>query len=98
MSSSPELPSPPAGRALEVAVSAGTSLWGVKREPLPSPPSRGAEELHGVGDDVDRLALAGPSLASHSRHSRRPSIATGRPFTRYLAQFSPCAPQTVTSK
>src|SRR5439155_1165818 len=39
-----------------------------------------------------------PSCVSHSRHSRRPSIATGRPFWRYCAQFSPCAPQTVTSK
>src|SRR5688572_28058360 len=39
-----------------------------------------------------------PSFDSHSRQSRRPSTATGRPLDRYVAQFSPCAPQTVTSK
>src|ERR1035441_1444866 len=39
-----------------------------------------------------------PSWASHSRHSRRPSIATGRPFERYRATFSPWAPHTVTLK
>src|ERR1700735_4589201 len=38
------------------------------------------------------------SAASHSRHSRRPSIATGRPLERCFAPFSPCAPQTVTLK
>src|SRR5918999_5935515 len=39
-----------------------------------------------------------PSWVSHSGHWRRPSIATGRPLDRKRAQFSPCAPQTVTSK
>src|SRR5919206_233663 len=39
-----------------------------------------------------------PWSVSHSRHSRRPSSATGRPLERKRAQFSPCAPQTVTSK
>src|SRR5918999_482203 len=39
-----------------------------------------------------------PSLSCHSRHSSRPSIATGRPLERKRAQFSPWAPQTVTSK
>ena len=39
-----------------------------------------------------------PSWASHSRQSRRPSTATGRPLARYCAQLSPWLPQTVTSK
>src|SRR5437763_6171518 len=39
-----------------------------------------------------------PSWASHSRHSRRPSTATGRPLERYCAQLSPWLPQTVMSK
>src|SRR6266576_5359843 len=39
-----------------------------------------------------------PSCASHSRHSSRPSTATGRPLARYWAQLSPWLPQTVMSK
>jgi hypothetical protein len=35
---------------------------------------------------------------SHSRHSSRPSMATGRPLAVYLATVSPRLPQTVTSK
>src|SRR5205085_7501819 len=33
-----------------------------------------------------------PSWASHSRHSSRPSTATGRPLARYWAQLSPWLP------
>src|SRR5450755_1351573 len=35
---------------------------------------------------------------SYSRHSSRPSMATGRPLERKREQFSPWAPHTVTSK
>ena len=37
-----------------------------------------------VGDHFHSRRLE-PSCASHSRHSRRPSMATGRPFERYCA-------------
>src|SRR5215217_758411 len=74
----------------------GTSDRGVK----PPPPGASSRLLRNwtasamISTDWRLL----PSLSCHSRHSRRPSSATGRPLDRKRAQFSPCAPQTVTSK
>src|SRR5919107_2608298 len=85
-----------AGAGSKSPVSAGTSPWGVNRPPF-SPPSREPRnwtESAMISTDCRLL----PSLSCHSRHSSRPSTATGRPLARYWAQFSPCAPQTVTSK
>src|SRR3954464_7465506 len=95
MSSSAELPTG-AAACWKSPVSAGTSLLGVKRPPF-SPPSRDPRNwTESAMISMDWRLL--PSLSCHSRHSSRPSTATGRPFWRYVAQFSPCAPHTVTSK
>src|SRR3954453_8812104 len=94
MSSSPALP---AGVLAKSAVSAGTSDCGVKRPPFSPPPSREPRNwTESAMISIDWRLL--PFWSSHSRQLRRPSIATPRPFERYWAQFSPCAPQTVTSK
>src|SRR5215213_3883143 len=80
-------------------VSAGTSDRAVK--PLPPPPPIPSSRLPRnctASATISTFWRLLPSLSSHSRHSRRPSIATGRPLARNRAQFSPCAPQTVTSK
>src|SRR5215208_5394855 len=74
-------PPAPAGAGWKSPVSAGTSLWGVNRPPF-SPPSREPRnwtESAMISTDCRLL----PSLSCHSRHSRRPSTATGRPFERY---------------
>src|SRR5271157_999666 len=63
-------------------------------EPLPFPSFRNCTES-AIMSTAWRLL---PSWASHSRHSRRPSIATGRPLERYRATFSPWPPHTVTLK
>jgi hypothetical protein len=87
----------PAGAAAKSPVSTGMSERGVKPPPPPgasSRPPRNCTASAMMSTDWRLL----PSLSSHSRHSRRPSIATGRPFERYRAEFSPWAPQTVTSK
>ena len=56
---------------------------GLRREATAVLASRlaGAEELDGVGDDLDRLALAAV-LGLPLAPSSRPSIATGRPLER----------------
>ena len=79
-------------------VSAGTSDRGVK--PLPPPPMSSRPPRNCTASAMMSIAwrLWPLSRSSHSRHSRRPSMATGRPLARNRAQFSPCAPQTVTSK
>ena len=69
--------------------STGTSLPRSAADRRPVNRRRGgvvaaAQELHRVGDDIDCLALR-PSWVSHSRHSSRPSIATGRPLDRKRA-------------
>src|SRR5215211_1453729 len=89
-------PPAPTGACSKSPVSAGTSLWGVKRPPFSaaSREPRNWTESAMISTDCRLL----PCWSCHSRHSRRPSTATGRPFWRYWAQFSPCAPQTVTSK
>src|SRR5918997_5552168 len=85
-----------AGAVWKSPVSAGTSLCGVKRPPfsLPSREPRNWTESAMISTDWRLL----PCWSCHSRHSSRPSTATGRPLARYWAQFSPCAPHTVTSK
>src|SRR4051812_8463331 len=94
MSSSPVLP---AGALAKSAVSAGTSDCGVNRPPLSPPPSREPRNwTESAMISIDWRLF--PCLSSHSRQSRRPSTASGRPFERYWAQFSPWAPHTVTSK
>src|SRR3954451_17172747 len=80
-------------------VSAGTSDRAVK--PLPPPPAPASSRLPRNCTDSAMISTFWrllPFWSSHSRHSRRPSIATGRPLARKREQFSPCAPQTVTSK
>jgi len=52
---------------------------------------RASQELHRVRNDIDCLALV-PILRSHSRHSRRPSIATGRPLRGIGGILALCAP------
>src|SRR3954471_6595952 len=87
----------PTGWGAKSDVSAGTSeCWA---NPLPptgasSRPPRNWTESATTSID-SRLP---PSWAVHSRHSRRPSMATGRALDRKRAQFSPCAPPTVTLK
>src|SRR5688500_12812519 len=99
MSSSEDEPTA-AGSLWKSDVSAGTSDCGVNPFPPPLPPEpsrlpRNCTDSAMISTDC---RLPPPSLASHSRHSRRPCTATGRPFDRYVAQFCPCAPHTVTSK
>src|SRR4051794_29915484 len=79
--------------------STGTSERGVKPPPPPldGPSSRPPRNCT-ASATISTLWRLLPSCASHSRHSRRPSSATGRPLARKRAQFSPWAPQTVTSK
>src|SRR5215218_9913797 len=79
--------------------STGTSERGVKPPPPPllGPSSRPPRNWT-ASATISTLWRLLPSWASHSRHSRRPSSATGRPLERKRAQFSPWAPQTVTSK
>src|SRR5919109_1322946 len=98
MSSSDDgaLDGPPAGAVAKSFVSTGMSERGVK--PLPPPPSSRGLERNWTESAMMSIAWRLLPSCSHSRHSRRPSTATGRPFERYRAQFSPCAPQTVTSK
>src|SRR5215211_7310681 len=88
-------------------VSAGTSELGWKPFPPPPvapppPPPLGLSERDPRNCTLFAMISTAcrfdPSCASHSRQSSRPSTATGRPLERYWAQFSPCAPQTVTSK
>ena len=97
----------PTGCGAKSDVSAGTSECGAKpllycwRTALTAATVGAvvgaAQELDGLGDDLDGLAL-GVVLPFHSRQSRRPSMQTGRPLVRKRAQFSPWAPQTVTLK
>src|ERR671933_2241349 len=90
-------PPPPAGAVAKSFVSTGMSERGVK--PLPPPASsRGLERNWTASAMMSTPWRLLPSLSCHSRHSRRPSTATGRPLERNRAQFSPCAPHTVTSK
>src|SRR5262249_58782655 len=74
------------------AAPAGTNWF---RPPSPSPRLPRNWTLSATISTACRFV---PSWASHSRHSRRPSTATGRPFDRYWAQLSPWLPQTVMSK
>src|SRR5215210_8081924 len=78
--------------------STGTSERGVKPPPPLLGPSSRPPRNCTASATISTLWRLLPSCASHSRHSRRPSRATGRPLERKRAQFSPCAPQTVTSK
>src|SRR5215207_9915073 len=78
--------------------STGTSERGVKPPPPPDGPSSRPPRNCTASATISTLWRLLPSCASHSRHSRRPSSATGRPLERKRAQFSPWAPQTVTSK
>src|ERR671920_1485430 len=78
--------------------STGTSERGVKPPPPLDGPSSRPPRNCTASATISTLWRLLPSCASHSRHSRRPSRATGRPLDRKRAQFSPCAPQTVTSK
>src|SRR5215212_1664271 len=90
---------PPVG-ALAVAkslVSTGTSLRGAKDWPPPPMSSRPPRNCTASATISIAWRLFW-LLSVYSRHSRRPSIATGRPLARKRAQFSPWAPQTVTSK
>src|SRR3954467_623691 len=97
----PPPPPPPAGAGAKSSVETGMSLWAVKPfEPPPLPPlkpsglDRNCTESAMMSTDWRLL----PCWSCHSRHSRRPSIATGRPFASYFAPFSPWGAQTVTSK
>src|SRR4051794_27987928 len=98
----PPLPPPdvaPAG--WKSRSSTGTSERGVKPELWPPPPMPLSSRLPRnctASATISTLWRLVPSCAPHSRHSSRPSSATGRPLERKRAQFSPCAPQTVTSK
>src|SRR5215208_4031181 len=67
-----------AGAGSKSPVSAGTSLWGVKRPPfsLPSREPRNWTESAMISTDWRLLPLS----SCHSRHSSRPSIARGRPL------------------
>src|SRR5829696_3056499 len=78
--------------------STGTSERGVKPPPPLLGPSSRPPRNWTASATISTLWRLLPSRASHSRHSRRPSSATGRPLERKRAQFSPWAPQTVTSK
>src|SRR5688572_10671295 len=80
-----------AGKSASDLSAAGANDW--SPPPSPRPPRNCTESA--ITSTAWRLE---PSWASHSRHSRRPSIATGRPLARYCAQFSPWLPQTVMSK
>ena len=66
-----------------------TTVSGVNREPPPfsglSREPRNCTESAMISIDWRLL----PCWSCHSRHSNRPSMATGRPFLRYVAQFSP---------
>src|SRR3954447_9454421 len=88
--------------ALAVAkslVSTGTSLRGGTRRPLAPPPMSSRPPRNCTASATISTAWRfSPCWVWNSRHSRRPSIATGRPLDRKRAQFSPWAPQTVTSK
>jgi hypothetical protein len=83
MSSSPAPDDePPTGAGAKSSVFVGTSLWGVKRPPFwpPfSPPSREPRNWTESATISTAWRLF-PSLSVNSRHSRRPSMATGRPF------------------
>src|SRR3954447_19995300 len=102
MSSSPADELPPAEgvpAGSKSRVSAGTSDRAVK--PLPPPLTPASSRLPRNCTDSAMISTFWrllPFWSSHSRHSRRPSIATGRPLERKREQFSPWAPQTVTSK
>jgi len=76
----------------------GTSERGVNPPPPPPGPSSRLERNWTASAMISTDWRLLPSLSCHSRHSSRPSSATGRPLARKRAQFSPCAPQTVTSK
>ena len=56
------------------------------------------EELDVVGDDLDRLALAGAVLRLPLTPLEPAVDATRRPLARYCAQLSPWLPHTYTSK
>jgi hypothetical protein len=102
MSSSAGADEPPAGAPAgwKSRLSTGTSERGVKPPSEPPPASSRPLERNCTESAMMSIdwRVPDPSLASHSRHSRRPSTAIGRPLARKRAQFSPCAPQTVTSK
>src|SRR5690242_8616915 len=52
----------------------------------------GAEKVEVLRDDVNRLPLL-PVLCCHSRHSRRPLIATEMPCSSSAAPPRPAAPK-----
>src|ERR1700753_2260682 len=66
--------------------------------PLPPPASSRPPRNCTFSATISTAERFCPSGVVHLRQRSRPSIATGRPFDRYLPQFSPWAPQTVTSK
>src|ERR671934_728944 len=85
--------------AAPVKASTGSGLSAaVGRKPPPSPLSPREPRNWTVSATTSTFDRLEPSCDSHSLHSRRPSTAIGRPFDRYWAQFSPCAPQTLMSK
>jgi len=74
---------------------AGTN-WLAPPPPSPSPRLPRNWTLSATISTDSRLPP--PSFASHSRHSSRPSIATGLPFERYWLQLSAWLPKTEMSK
>src|SRR3954470_3356062 len=97
----PPPPPPPTGAGAKSSVETGMSLWAEKPLPPPLPPPlkpSGLERNWMLSAMMSTDWRLLPCWSCHSRHSSRPSTATGRPFERKRAQFSPWAPQTVTSK
>src|SRR4249920_1487284 len=88
--------------AAPVNASTGSGLSSAlgRKLPPPPPPSLSPREPRNwtVSATTSTFERLPPSCDSHSLHSSRPSIATGRPLERYWAQFSPCAPHTLMSK
>jgi hypothetical protein len=71
---------PPAGAAAKSLVSTGMSDRLLK--PLPAPASSRGLERNWTASATMSIPWRFFPSCSHSRHSRRPSTATGRPFER----------------